>query len=381
MLAPFFASLIILNTVLFMGKLVPFLETIIELRIGFADFIRICAYITPNMFLFSIPMSGMMAVIICFARLSSDNEILALKAGGIGLPSLLKPVLVFSLCTALFTGFAATKLIPAGTVAMKKLFFQLAKEKIDRGLMPKQFSEGIGDVVLHIDRIDRDSGQWRGVYVADLRDSKNPVTIFAKNGQIQADIDSMRLDMLLENGTLHRSSNDVTQTIQFGTYSLELPIDTPKVIAGSSATYIGKHGMTQKQLLSEAARIGVNEPVGRLFLIEYHKRLALPVGCLLLGMLGLPLSIRSLPGRRSLGLPLGLATFLLYYFLLTAGRSMADGGVFPVAPAIWAPNVFFTFLLLFLLRGTAKEKSGVFRFFDEVITIGSRLIQRKRSTP
>ncbi len=382
MLAPFFASLAILNIVIFMGKLVPFLETIIELRIGLADFIRICAYITPNMLLFSIPMAVMMAVIICFARLSGDNEILALKAGGIGLAPILKPVFFFSICMALLTGYSSTKLIPAGTVAMKKLLFQLAKEKIDRGLMPKQFSEGIGDVVLHIDRIDRDSGLWHGVYVVDLRDTEHPVTIFAKSGKIRADVENMRLEMILQNGTLHRSINDIAQTIQFGRYSLDLPLAPPKVVAGGSATNVGKNGMTQKQLITEATRLGLDSPRGRKYLIEFHERLALPAGCLLLGMLGLPLAIRSLPGRRSFGLPLGLATFLLYYVLLTAGRSLADGGVIPVVPALWAPNLFFSILLFIMLRGASRDQSGHFfyRIYDGIISMGNLIISRLRTS-
>ena len=73
MLAPFFASLVILSGVLFLSKMVPFLDIVLDLGIGFADFLRLCAYMTPNLLLFSLPMTGMLAVILCFSRLSNES--------------------------------------------------------------------------------------------------------------------------------------------------------------------------------------------------------------------------------------------------------------------------------------------------------------------
>ena len=69
-LAPFFASFLILNGILFLGRLVPFLDIIFNYNIGLVDFIRLCSYILPNLMLFSIPMASMIGVIIAFTKLS-----------------------------------------------------------------------------------------------------------------------------------------------------------------------------------------------------------------------------------------------------------------------------------------------------------------------
>ena len=63
---------------------------------------------------------------------------------------------------ALLTGYAATRLNPAGSIAMKKLLVSLATDKFTKGLSAKQFSEGINDVVLYIDGIDKETGDWYG---------------------------------------------------------------------------------------------------------------------------------------------------------------------------------------------------------------------------
>ena len=383
MLAPFFASLAVLTGVLFMGQMVPFLETIFDLRIGLADFSRICAYLIPNLLLFAIPMASMMAVIIAFTRLTADNEILALKASGIGLGKMTGLVVAFALGTALLTAFTSTHLIPAGTVATKKLLFQLAKEKIDRGLQERRFSEGIRDVVLYIDHIDRDTGQWQGVYLADLRDQETPITIFARTGNLKANLSTMRLTLNLEDGTLHRSAGDATQTIRFGGYAINLPMQAPMFVAGEAANQVGQRGLSQVELQREAARLGPLTPTGRGYLVEFHRRYSLPLGCFLLTLLGLPLAIRSRPGYRPLGLPLGLTAFILYYVLFTAGQSLADSGTLPVLPAMWAPNLLFALLTLVLLRSAAKESTGqrLERLLDRILDLGGRLRPASKRRP
>ena len=51
MLAPFFASFLIMNGVFFLIKLIPFLNLVLELNISLGDFVRLFSYLFPNMFL------------------------------------------------------------------------------------------------------------------------------------------------------------------------------------------------------------------------------------------------------------------------------------------------------------------------------------------
>ena len=160
MLGPFFASFLIMNCVFFLVKLIPFLNFVLDLNIGFTDFIRLFSYLFPNIFLYSIPMSAMMGVTIGFARLSSDSEILALKASGISMYQLLPPVIIVATLIALLTSFVSIKLIPISDVAMKQLSYQLLKEKISKGIKENAFTEALGDVVVYVDKIDKTSGEW-----------------------------------------------------------------------------------------------------------------------------------------------------------------------------------------------------------------------------
>lgn len=359
-LAPFFASFLIINAILFLGRLVPLLNVIFDFGVGAGDFLRLCAYMLPKLMMFSIPMASMTAVIVAVTRMVNDNEIMALKATGIGLVRLLPPVIVIALSTSLLTYFSAVTLIPQGTLAMKTLFLQMAEEKIDKGVQAGQFSEGLANVVLYIDAMDQQTRQWQGVYVSDMRHGDTPLTIVAKTGSLAAQPENMLITLTLADGTLHRASGNITQTIRFDRYQINLPIKAPTEIAGTSVTEVGKNGLNQKQLLEQVASHGPKSATGLTMLIEYHTRMALPAGGFILTILGLPLAMLARPGRRPLGVPLGLLLFVIYYILFTAGRASSESGHLPVAVGIWLSNILIALFTAMLTRQVANETAPLF---------------------
>lgn len=369
MLAPFFASFIVMNCVFFLVKLIPFLNVVLELEINFADFLRLFCYLFPNMFLYSIPMAAMMGVIISFTRLSSDAEILAFKASGISLYRMLPPVILVSLCIALLTSFFSVSLIPKSELAMKQLMFQLAKEKIDKGIKENQFTEALGDLVVYVDSIDKETGEWKNVWVSDMRGQVHPIITMAQSGNMEAFIGKMMVTINLNNGSLHRPDDSRSQVIGFETYTLNIPLQTPTIFDGDDISTLSAKSMTLAQLQESANLAGRSTEDGRDFLTHFHKRLVLPFGCFVLSLLGMPLGLLSGPGKKAIGIPLGLGFFILYYILFTLGKSLADDTTMPVGMAMWIPNAVFLILTSYTIRQAAKERAAIPEPFKDAIAI------------
>lgn len=385
LLAPFFAGFVILYSVFFLVRLIPLLEVVLELGIGMADFVRLFAYIFPHLLLYVIPMAAMTGVILGFTRLTNEREMLAFKACGISLRQMLPPVVVLAAAIAALTGWFSVRLIPAGEVAMRQLMYQLAKEKIDKGIKEKQFTEALGEVVVYVDATAAD-GQWRGVYVSDMRGREQPVIIMAKRGRMQADIQRMAVTIVLEDGTLHSMSGPDSQTVLFRRYRLQIPLRPPTRIDGDDITKLSRGSMSQGQLLEAAGRKGgIWRRDGLVYLSEYHHRLAMPVGCLLLSLLGLPLGLQAGPGRRAVGFPLGLACFVLYYILTSVARVMVEDLTLPLTLGMWLPNLLFALLALLVFRRAEQEQpliperlSGLAILAVERITAPLHRLRRRR---
>ena len=353
MLAPFFASFLIMNCVFFLVKLIPFLNFVLELNIGFADFIRLFSYLFPNIFLYSLPMAAMMGVTIGFARLSSDSEILALKASGISMYQILPPVIIVAALISLLTSFVSIKLIPLSAVSMKQLSYKLLKEKISKGIKEHEFTEALGDVVVYVDKINKITGEWQNVLVSDMREVDNPVITMASAGKMSSSLQNMMVSILLSKGSLHKPGNDNAQIVQFDQYQINIPLQPPE----SKATRLKKTSLTMGELLEEAQQLNNDPDNKRKTLIEFHKRLVLPIGCLMISLLGLPLGLQARPGKKALGIQAGLVIFVLYYVLFTFGKGLAENGALPVWLAMWSPNFLFFGLAIFWIFRVSNEQT------------------------
>jgi lipopolysaccharide export system permease protein len=301
-------------------------------------------------------MASMTGVIICFTRLTNEREMLVLKSSGISLRQLLPPVLLLALVISALTGFFSMRLIPAGDIAMKQLMFQLAKEKIDKGLQARTFSEALGDLVVYVDEID-DQKRWHGVYVSDKRNRRQPIIIMAEGGHLDAEIDRMLVTVVLESGTLHNAEGEVNQVVRFQRYQMQIPLMPPTRIGGDDVTVLSRGSMTQQQLLQAVEKYGADTRNGVVFLTEFHDRLVLPVGCFILSLLGFPLGMQTGPGKRATGIPLGLFFFILYYVLYTIGRLLSENLLVPALVGMWLPSALFAGLTLYVFHRVEQERA------------------------
>ena len=83
--------------VLLMAKIMELTDLVVSRGVGLDVVGRLLMYTMPYFLVFTIPMATLLGVLIAFLRLSSDNEIVALKAAGVSLVRLLPPVAALAL--------------------------------------------------------------------------------------------------------------------------------------------------------------------------------------------------------------------------------------------------------------------------------------------
>jgi lipopolysaccharide export system permease protein len=73
--------------------------------------------------------------------------------------------------------------------------------------------------------------------------------------------------------------------------------------------------------------------------VEFHKKLAIPISCLLFTLVGVPLGSRFRKGGRGLSLAISVGFALGYYLLIVGGEGTANRGLVPEVLAMWLPNL------------------------------------------
>ncbi|HLZ08415.1 MAG TPA: LptF/LptG family permease [Chloroflexota bacterium] len=109
----------------------------------------------------------------------------------------------------------------------------------------------------------------------------------------------------------------------------------------------------------EATRAEVENGVRSINLYDnqIQKLFAIAVACVIFVFLGAPIALRFPRGGVGMVLGVSLAAFAIYYIGLIAGEPLAQrGNVSPVL-AMWASNIVFGIVGLFLLSRLGRESS------------------------
>lgn len=99
------------------------------------------------------------------------------------------------------------------------------------------------------------------------------------------------------------------------------------------------------------------------FLVEYHKKFAIPFACIVFILIGAPIGVRARRGGYGFAMGMSTLVFVIYYLTLTGGEDLADRRLLPPWLSMWLANIVFLVFGLWLLRRTARETAGRAPFF------------------
>jgi lipopolysaccharide export system permease protein len=336
-------------------KLLTLTEWVVNRGVRLLEVVKLIVYLFPNILLFALPAASLMAVLIGFVRLSSDNEIIALKSSGVSLYQMLPPVILLCFMGCLFAAFVAIFAVPWGNRSFKDQIFRIVEAGVDVNIKERVFSQLFEGVVFYINRIEPRGGVMRDVFVVDRRDAAVINTIVAEEGRILKHPESRTITVHFTDGTVFMVTKEFesARTLKFNTYDLSISLDDLM----SSLTLrekVPKEMFTDElfECLDQCERQDAeyNE-----IAIELLERFSIPVAVFFIGLIGAPLGAQIRSRARSLGIFASLAIFVMYYMCFLLMKSMAETGVISPHVAMWIPDLFLAVCGGYLIYRVANE--------------------------
>ncbi len=151
----------------------------------------------------TLPMAVLVATLYAFSRLAAENEITALKASGVSLVSVLKPVLWAALgVTVVMVGFN-DQILPRSNHRLAVLQRDIAQKKPTFGLREQVINEvSPGKLYLRAGHLDEASNLMREVTIYDMADPTRRRTIYADSGNMGMSKNMTDLELTLYNGNM-----------------------------------------------------------------------------------------------------------------------------------------------------------------------------------
>ena len=369
-LTPFGVTLLVFTLIFLLGNLMQLIEMIVQKGVGLGDIFRLLGYTLPFLFVYIIPMTFFISILLGFLRLSSDNEVTALKASGIGFFQFLPPVLILSLACYSLTSFTAMVAQPWGEYSLKNLIFNIAVVQAKVTLKERVFNDQFKDLVFYIQKVSS-KGEMEDVFIYDQRQKDIPQTIVAKKGWLIPNPRERSLNLRLENGIIYNVSlsSKGAQNINFKTYNLILPLG--QMISAQEKRERSETELRLFELKEKIRQIPPGEKKYYIYQIEYYKKFSLPFACLVFGMIAFPLGLQSRLAGRAWAVVLGGTVFFIYYLILSMAFSLGEKGALKPIIGLWLPNIVVGGMGWYLFWVTWKEKeikwlTGLKNFLDWV---------------
>jgi lipopolysaccharide export system permease protein len=321
---------------------------------------------TPVIF----PIAFLLAVLLGFGRLSGDGEVIAMRASGLSLYSMLAPVFGAGVLLSIITLICNMYFVPFGTRMFRYDLFRITNTKAIATIHEGTFNEGFFDLVLYADAVESKKNTLSRVLIYDERKEGQPVTVVARNGRILNNVQDENgvpgLVLRLFNGSLHKGtpSKDLYEKTDFDVYDIFLRIETAKVV-GVEIPKTMDMGVLRHRVLEVLAKqqklgipfskLGESERLDYInFNAEYWKRIALAVSCMIFALMGVAFGVIRTRSVRSNSFIICLGVLLIYWAVYSYGFSLASEGRISAFTGTFAANFLMLAIALRTLIKVAR---------------------------
>jgi LPS export ABC transporter permease LptF/LPS export ABC transporter permease LptG len=310
----------------------------------------------PNIVVLTIPMSLLFAILVAVGRLAADSELTAMRASGVSLFNLYRPIAWLSLgVTGINTVLMLTAL-PWGNTRLQELSRKILTSSVARQIEPRVFYEEWEGLVVYVFEMPPGQTRWRGVVMVETRAGGPADTTFAEWGEARVDEESQRLILNLTNAEQHRVDALNPEDYQvFYHRSVERVLEALPEPQGRS--YKSLRELTLGQLLQVLEEPNLSGARDRLARVEIHKKFSIPAACIVFALIALPLGFNQQKGGRASAFAFSIIIILTYYVILSNGEEAARVGRVAPWAAMWFPNLLFMAAGLFLLVRRNRDKS------------------------
>lgn len=366
-------SLTLLMLIVFLGK------EAVDQGLGLPQVLRIIPYVLPNALLFTVPGTTLFAACMVYGRLSSANEVLAVKAVGLSPMILIWPALVLSVLLSFFTAWLNDVAWSWGYSGIQKVVLEAGEEiaysmlKMHKTYATRQFSINVKDV--------RDRRLIQAT-ISFYSGDRGTTTITAEEAELRADLRHDALTITCRNATMDaegvvvRLPGVYEREISLAEFRQKAPSESPshmslakiqqqrleleaeleendreQALLASSQMVLGDiDGLTGKEW--EVHSGVMRERISHLHRLrtEPARRWANGFSCLCFVLIGIPISIRFRNNDvfTSFGMCF-LPILLVYYPLLMFGMDRAKAGALPPL-IVWLGNAILALAGIWQLR-------------------------------
>jgi len=381
LLGPTLLGLLFFTFILFITQIFRLADILMSEGIDATLVVKFALCLLPALLSFTIPCAVLVGVLISFGRLASDNEILAMRTGGIHLMTIFRPVIFAGFLISMFMLIMNYSFLPNMNLKSMDYLYQIEFQLFNT-LRPGRFYDEMGtednDITFYYGARDPKTGdllnihmkivanpqQWTGEQPESSSDKSDKsdrsdrsdksgksgsqrhqrgveTLLLAERGRILIDKETRAIQFHFFNGSLHPLDREKPAQNNVVFFKELVRVMSPSMHRMKEGVYQKKNKeMTVPELVvniernRDISQRAVNE--SRVALLQ---RFSNPLACLALILIGMPLAVYIRPSGKSAGFAISFGLLFVYYLLMKWSASLGEVNHPLTTFAIFSPNI------------------------------------------
>lgn len=328
----FFYSFLSITFVLVLGNLIKVSDLVIRKGVHFVTAGLLFLYYIPYLLEFSLPLACLLGVLLSVGRISSDNELVALKVAGISFTRILAIFLTLGVIISLFLVILNDRIIPQAHFASRKVLKEITKENPLGFVEPGVFIDNFKDFILFTH--DVDANILKKVFIYEIQEGSSNL-IYADRGEFVVERDILKIK--LQSGFIEGPA--MKYRIHFQTHFMHLPIEKQ-----GHKTQKKPKDMTIKEIRQQISYYKQKNIDALPLKVELHRKLSLSFSSIVFVLLGFGVAGLIKHREKSINFSICFCAALAYYLLSILGEALVLKGILPVTLGMWFPNIIFSII-------------------------------------
>ena len=157
----------------------------------------------------ALPLAVLLAALITFGNFGERVELTAMKAAGVPLIRVMRPLIGFSLVLSLISFYFQNITIPQANLKLQTLLISMKQKSPELEIPEGAFYDGIEDYNLYVKKKDSNTGMLYGVVIYNMTNGFENATILkADSGRLETTADKQHLKMILYHGEQFENLKD-----------------------------------------------------------------------------------------------------------------------------------------------------------------------------
>ena len=217
--APFLFSLGALTSMLLLNQIAKRLPDLVGKGLTGNVISEVLLLSLPFIVALTLPMAVLVAVLYSFSHLAADNELTAMRASGISVIQMLRPVFFAGVAVALLNFFFIDQILPRSNARLRDLLMDIARKKPTFTMKEQSLNPVPPDYFIRASRIEPVSGRMRDVTIYDLSLPSARRIVYADSGLLAFEANGKDMRVLLHTGVVHEYRYDEPGTVRITNYA------------------------------------------------------------------------------------------------------------------------------------------------------------------